>query len=359
MVSIEDIALFEKYDAGKLNENETEDFQKKLKDDSAFKSNYDKYLHVIKAVKQQQRYKERIQLFNDFFKSKDRSVSRHISTNDSASEGFPLKAIIFSSLIAVACTLAMVFVIMPMMQTNDGADSTHSVTEVEASQEETSVVKEIPADTSKTVVEKAVAETPAQLIINAFMISQSGYFLTQYSQIKEAKSLRVLGSDTSSRKVVLVHFDTGMDIAVLKVEKAEIKQYGTLVFRLATTQAAPETDIMLTYFSEGIKGINGKIIASESTSATTIYITDLSFNEHCSGAPIISRNGNVIGMSIEKGGQFEVIKSTELVAWLNRAAAEGKLPDYMPTTENRLSGLERPEQLTRLSPFLNKVLLFY
>jgi hypothetical protein len=356
MVSIEDIALFEKFDAGKLSEKESEDFQQKLKNDAAFKSNYDKYVHVLKSVKQQQRYKERLQLFNDFFKSKDRSVSRHMSSTDAVSGGFPVLAIVVSSLIAVVLTLAVVFFVLPVMQSQNNEESNEIAIVTEAVPE---AVAPIIADTAAVEVITAVIETPTQLTINAFMISQSGYFLSQYSKLKEAKSLRVLGADTTSRKVELVHFDVGLDLAVLKAEKTVVKQFGTLVFRLATTQASPDTDIMLSYFADGVKGINGKIVVNESATANANYSTDLPFNEHCIAAPIISKNGNVIGMAVQKGEKFEVIKSTELTAWLNRAAAEGKLPDYLPTTENRLSGLERSEQLSRLTPFISKVLLFY
>jgi len=358
MVSLEDIALFENFEAGKLNEKQLEDFKQKLDSDAAFKSNYQKYLSVIKSVKHQHKYKERIQLFNDFFKSKERSVSRHISTNESSTGSFPVKAVIFSSLIAIVLTLAAVFFIMPLIQ-KDGTDEVvETSAEVEVVEKEIAPVP-VAADTTETTVVPATPEPPVQLTINAFMISQSGYFLTQYSKIKDSKSLRILGADTMSRKVDLIHFDTGLDLAVLKAEKADIKHLGTLVFRLATTQASPDTDIMLSYYFEAVKSINGKITVNETTAPGATYSTDISFNEHCIGAPIISKNGNVIGMALQKGEQFEIVKSTELVAWLNRAAAEGKLPDYMPTTENRLSGLERPDQLNRLTPFLNKVLLFY
>jgi hypothetical protein len=357
MASIEDIALFESFSQGKLHESDLENFQKRLKDSPAFKSDYEKYLLVLESVKQQQAFKKRIVQFNEWYKEKDRFAARLNSDEIQPAGGAPLIPIVLTAIVSIGLT-ALFFIFFFSSSSNSEsviADEIEPV-EIENVTEDAIVAK--VADTISQVIEQpeAVAE---KLVINTFMISQSGYFLTQYSKIKDAKSYRIWSPDSSSYKATLVHYDLLLDLALLKVDKSEIKNKGTLVFRLATTQAGSETEVMAVAFQEELDSFKGEILKDESVDSNSLYGTDIRFDDNCTSVPVISKNGNIVGVGLQKEGNIEILKSLVVVAWLNKSVEDGKLPDYIMSTENRLSGLESQDQLKRLSPFVGKVLLFY
>jgi hypothetical protein len=358
MASIENIALFEKYSSGKLPDNERQDFEEKLKSNSEFNAQYHKYLSVLEAVKSQQLFQEQMQSFNERFKSKDRSVSG-VAGAQSSGSGTSIAAILITAVISVLVTgIVLFFLFFSLSPSEDKVANEVAADSVEQPISQNQPL-EMAVDT--TVVQKDTIAAP-ELIpanINAFMISQSGYFLSQYSKIKEAKSIRLLSADESNLKAEVVYFDEKLDLAILKADAEEVKSLGTLAYRLATTKAGPDTDLMAAYYQNGVKPLYGKITEPEEGDSDIYYPTDLDFNENCAAAPVISKNGNVVGMVISAGSEFRLYKSTELVNWLLATAAEGKMPDYKYADINRLSGIERPDQLTRMSPFVYRVLLFY
>jgi len=358
MASIENIALFEKYNSGKLSDDDRQEFEERLKSNSGFKAEYEKYLSVLEAVKSQQLFQEQMQSFNERFKSKDRSVSGLAST-ESSSGGVPVLAIFLTAVVSILITGLVCFF---LMFSNDTGEQKVSEQRDAENAEQTILQEEsieLVADSTDQKEEEAKEPMVKPVSINAFMISQSGYFISQYSKIKEAKSIRLLSAGESNLKAEVVYFDEKLDLVVLKAETADVKPLGTLAYRLATTKAGAGTDLMAVYFQNGVKPLYGKIVEPEEGDSDIYYPTDIDFNENCTSAPVISKNGNVVGMVVSAGSEFRLYKSTELVNWLLAAAAEGKLPDYKYADNNRLSGIERPDQLTRMTPFVFRVLLFY
>lgn len=358
MASIENITLFEKFSSKKLTDEERVAFEERLKSNSAFKAEYEKYLLVLEEVKSQQLFQEQMQVFNERFKSKDRSVSGLVSTESNRS-AFPALAIVITALISALVTGLIFFFLFFSSGKSNQKVAEQPIADISDQTTNQEPAIELSTDTA-TLKQQVVAEPEEKPIsINAFMISQSGYFITQYSKIKEAKSIRLLSADESNLKAEVVFSDENRDLALLKVDQADVKSLGTLAYRLATTKAGPETDLMAVYFQNGVKPLYGKIIEPEDGDSDIYYTTDLDFNENCASAPVISKNGNVVGLIISAGSEFRLYKSTELVNWLLAAAADGNLPEYKYADNNRLSGLERPDQLTRMTPFVFRVLLFY
>jgi len=358
MASIENIALFEKFNNGKLSDVERQEFEERLKSSSDFKAEYEKYLSVLDAVKSQQLFQEQMQFFNERFKSKDRSVSG-LAATESNSGGAPVLAILITAVVSILITGLVCFFLFFSNVTSEYVVTEQP--EIESSEQIFNQVESIEL-TADTVIQKEEVATEPEVkpvSINAFMISQNGYFLSQYSKIKEAKSIRLLSAGESNLKAEVVYFDEKLDLVVLKAEAADVKPLGTLAYRLATTKAGTGTDLMAVYFQNGIKPLYGKIVDLEEGDSDLYYPTDIDFNENCASAPVISKNGNVVGLAITSGSQYRLLKSTELVNWLAAISAEGKIPGFVLSDNNRLSGLERPDQLQRMTPFVFRVLLFY
>jgi S1-C subfamily serine protease len=358
MASIENITLFEKYNSGKLPDNERQDFEEKLKTNTGFNADYHKYLSVLAAVKSQQLFQEQMQTFNDRFKVKDRSVSGMASAQ-SSSGGTSVIAILITAIISIALSaLVFFFLFAPL----DFAEN-EIAEQLEVEQAEPTIspdqTTELVADTIAEQDTSGLEPEKEPVRINAFMISQSGYFLSQYSKIKAAKSIRLLSANESNLKAEVVYYDEKLDLAILKAEAADVKPLGTLAYRLATTKAGPDTDLMAVYFHNGIKPLYGKILEPQEGDSNLYYRSDLDLNDNCSSAPVISKNGNVVGVVISAESEYRLYKSTELVNWLQATAAQGKIPGYVYADNNRLSGIERPIQLTRMTPFVFRVLLFY
>lgn len=358
MASIENIALFEKFNSGKLSDNERQEFEERLKNNSGFNAEYLKYLSVLEAVKSQQLFQEQMKTFNERFKSKDRSVTGLASTK-SQSTGAPILAILVTAIISILLTGLAFFFLFFAGETSNQKNVEQP--EIEHSEQTTNQTQASELATDTTAKKEEVLKEPEVIpaSINAFMISQSGYFITQYSKIKEAKSIRLLSVSESNIKAEVVYFDENRDLAILKAEADDVKPLGALAYRLATTKAGSGTDLMAAYFQNGVNPLYGKIIEPEEGNSDIYYPTDLDFNENCASAPAISKNGNVVGVIISAGTEYRLYKSTELVNWLAATAAEGKIPGYVLSDNNRLSGLERPDQLQRMTPFIFRVLLFY
>lgn len=356
MVEIEDIKLFEKAVDERLTAEETESFQQRLSKNARFRANYEKYRQIILAVHEQQHYDALNVLLEENYKARNWALSQEELKNQRTF--WPL--LLGGSLILILI-IASVFWLSREPSPDEELTETRPQTEqvVQEKQSDTDpVAPQANAEESSTEQESAQGEgQPGVKNPTAFLIGQSGFFLTQYSSVKNARSLRIRHSDSTEYKVDLAFADSLLDIAVLKIVSGTWPTSLRLPYRLATTRALTGTEVMVVHqhslqnFSEGV------LVAANEGHPDHEYVVEPQLDVEISGGLVISRNGNVVAIAISANGGTKFIKSTYLVGTLSANAQQ--LEGYRPGIDNRLAGLEREEQIQRIAPFLFEVIRFY
>ncbi len=349
-----DIELFERAYRGELLPEQEETFNHRIESDSDFRLRYEKFGRLVNNIRQQKRYEELMVLLNENYKSRDWSTD---AVSDHRAK-YQLLALIA----VVAVIVGVVVLVWNLNKNGSQVIQTEEPRVAESYSEQESVLVDAEADVDPSVAtsEEQVDETAASgSNPTAFMISQKGYFITQYSPLREAKFFRLRQNDSTEYRAEIVLQDQGLDVAVLRLTDAWNSE-NRLPYRLATTQAYQNTEIMATARKGGkMVYTEGLITALNKDGVFDYYAVELADAEALSGGPVISKNGNVVAILVATDEGVQIVKSTYLVGLLAQNASDPRLADYLPETNNRLAGVERVEQLQRLEPFVLEVIRFY
>lgn len=358
MADLKDIELFEKHRRGSLSEMEIEAFENRLKSDDDFADCFRRYEQVIADIKQQQTYENLMVELDEVHKTNDWSApTSEIMQSNKQSYGWLL------CLLAVLAAATIAFFVARSIYSSNSSAST----ELPRETEEASFATEpgaLEPDTVVASVQKPISAVEAEQTQpnpTAFMISESGYFVAQYSAIKTARSLRLRQNDTTEYKVKMLFNDPELDVAVLRLSEGSWPRKSRLPYRLATTQAFANTEVMAVARSGEMAFGLGHIKALESNGIRDFYSVELQEGAPIpmSGGALLSRNGNVVAFIRSADDSSEFVKSTELVGLLARHASDPEMADYLPAADNRLAGLEREFQRQKMEPFVLEVIQFY
>ena len=136
---------------------------------------------------------------------------------------------------------------------------------------------------------------------SGFLINNDGYIITNFHVIDEANKLTVkLGKDTTSYEGKIIRFDENYDLAIIKIEKKTIhylmlKESGEIdagepVIAIGTPAALELGQSVSKGIASGNRTIDGKS-----------YIqTDVSINPGNSGGPLLTEQGEVVGIVVRK-----------------------------------------------------------
>ncbi len=130
-----------------------------------------------------------------------------------------------------------------------------------------------------------------------FMISDNGFIVTNAHVIAGASAANAITSDREAKKLILVGYDTNLDLALLKIQGS----YQPLEFETADNVDIGEKVIAIGNplglsfsVSEGI--VSGKGRVGENNLPAYIQ-TDAALNPGNSGGPLINTKGKVIGIN--------------------------------------------------------------
>lgn len=361
MVEISDIELFEKAAQGELSKGKNDVFVRRLAEDADFKANYENYKKIVTAIKQQQHYEELMVVLNESYKSKDWAAPA-VEIESATS---PIKYWLITAILLIVAVVVSFFIARAIYAGEERLADEESVSDqsevVDSQPPEDQEVKVSDQTVEPTIDEPESTEPiPQKATPTAFMIAGSGYFITQYSAVNDARSLRLRQNDTTEYKVDMVVHDTDLNIAVLRLEQGQVNSLSSLPFRLATTQAFANTEVMVVGRNGQLVNREGVISALESNGSFNHYELEIDDAPEFSGAAVISKNGNIVAIGISQSdGAMQYLKSTHVVGMLARSTGEPGMDDYIPAANNRLAGLEREDQLERIAPFVLEVIKFY
>ena len=361
MVAPEDILLFEKANKGELNPEEMAAFEQRLSKDKGLQEAFEKYQQIIRDIKQQQHYEDLMVVLNEQYKSRNWSVApEETEFRKSPYLIWILVAVglIGAVILTYAITRSMYVGTAETEQVSQDMNGENGTTGESGEAGVSDEMEAVPeAETEEIAEEESAATDPNP---TAFMISQNGYFLTQFSAVRDARFLRLRQNDTIEYKVEVVLSDATLDIAVLKLLNDDWKRTNRLPYRLATTQAFPNTEIMAVGRAGDLRNENGNITSLDENGAFEFYSVEITEGARFKGGPVISKNGNIVAIvTTNEAGEPRFVKSTNLVGMLARNANDPSLSDYLPSGSNNLAGQERPDQLNRIKPFMLEVIRFY
>lgn len=142
---------------------------------------------------------------------------------------------------------------------------------------------------------------------SGFIVSESGYILTNAHAVSDAKKLEVTFSDSSVAEALMVGFDLTTDIAVIKIPEEKVLCYLTLgdssvvrsgEYVLAIGNPLGSEDLYGTVSMGIISGTNRQVNIDGFTN--TFIQTDAALNPGNSGGPLLNMQGHVIGMNTAK-----------------------------------------------------------
>jgi S1-C subfamily serine protease len=200
-----------------------------------------------------------------------------------------------------------------------------------------------------------VAPTSA-FVGTAFAISNDGYFLTASSAIKDAAKVQFVNpSDGQSMEAAVVHVDAANDLALLRIS-------GEMASSIVPYRFSPdgakigEEVYSLGFPEESIFYSNGSLHSVNSQTG------QIGLKSASAGAPVISSNGQIVGMINGTKGVVsdtpDMVKVEQISKMLKEIAADRSIQVNVPQ-KNKLFYSDRTRQIEQVSPFLFRVEVFY
>ena len=177
-------------------------------------------------------------------------------------------------------------------------------------------ITEVIASVKGAVVGVMAVTGDGYSIGSGVSVSDGGYILTNHHVIDNAKSITIYLADQTTAGAQLLYSDSAMDIAVLKCEK-------NLPYLVCTTKElsvgedviAIGTPLSLDFKNTVTKGIVSALNRTVGISSLGGYTTymqnliqhDASINPGNSGGPLLTTNGEVVGINTLKASDAEGI----------------------------------------------------
>jgi hypothetical protein len=365
---INEILLFEKAFKGAMSEREKQQFDESLLNDEELQKRYRDYTRLMHGILEQQRYTDLMALCNEEFKARDWSDPAAIENSRKVNY-----RLIFG-IIGVTIILGIVGAMILFVDWNSSIQQAGTA-EVRNEPAQPATTN-MPANEAAGLNEETLSDTTVALVTDdlsgqseeneqlyrnsAFLISPEGYFLTTYDAVSETRSVRLRRGDTLDFKTELIIVNESLNLAVLKVISPPWDKTTRLPYRLAGMQASQQTAINFCFPGQSEPEADGEITGLADGNNPDYYAFSLPQLPEFSGLPVISRNGNVVGIFINPDDkQPRLLKSTVIARWLTENAGHEGLKQYRPVSENRLAGLERENQILKLEPFVLAVVPFY
>lgn len=140
---------------------------------------------------------------------------------------------------------------------------------------------------------------------SGFIVTDSGYIVTNYHVVEGGKSYKVTTYDNKEYDAKLIGYEESNDIAVLKIEGDSFQsvKYGNSssisVGDDVYVIGNPLGDLTYTLTSGVVSALN-RLIKSDDGSLINMFQTDAAVNSGNSGGPVFDSTGSVVGIATAK-----------------------------------------------------------
>lgn len=183
---------------------------------------------------------------------------------------------------------------------------------------------------------------------SGFFITRDGYFVTNYHVIRDATDIALRDINGKLHKATIVRTDKANDIAILKADGI----FSALPIGNSRTIRRGSTVITVGYPHIDVQGLEPKVSEgivnslSGIADAPNVFQISAPIQSGNSGGPLVSLDGNVIGVIVSKLSASEMFKTTgDMPQNVNYAIKS----NYLLEVVSNVSGLE-----DKLTPPTNK-----
>ena len=230
--------------------------------------------------------------------------------------------------------------------------------EIKSQQIEKKVNKLEKNVSSTTVVEKPRVE--ATFRATGFLIDGNNNFIvTNAHVIKEARNQLIVENNKGEQFVARsIYVNPATDIAILKVTDNDFKKLPPIPYSIRKTNAKlGEQVFMLGYPKQEIVYGEGYISAKNGYMMDTIYCQlSTSANEGNSGSPVITKNGELLGiitsMETNAEGVVFAIKSANIYHAIDEVKKMKEYKDIKITSQPSLKGADRTSQIEKVADYV-------
>ncbi len=212
-------------------------------------------------------------------------------------------------------------------------------------------------DASTQAKTEAAPKFEANFRATGFLADGDGYIITNAHVVDNAKNIIVENKKGEQFYARPVYADKTTDLAILKITDTSFKKVVNLPYTFPKTSAELGEHIFtLGYPREEVVYGEGYLSAKSGYYGdTTSYQISISVNPGNSGAPVINKNGDIIGIISSKetnaDGVVFAIKSKNIYTALKDLKDDSiRLP-----LVNSLKGLDRVHQIQKLEDFVYMV----
>lgn len=356
--------LFDRYLAGELSAEEKAGFETRLKEDAEFAASFDKHQTIIETLglsEQRRQLKDILSTIHHQEFGKDAKI---ISIKE---EGFIKKhgrTFAVAASVAVLAVLGTIAILstggyLLKKQSNEITDLKRDVTELKYSQD--AIIEGLKVAARKPVTTYA----PANIEGTGFALNNKGYFVTSWHMVNNADSVFVTNTTIGRASAKLVHSDPALDIAIYKMDNAELLKSQPFPFSFKN-QSADIGDKIFTLGYPRRDAVYGEGALSSLTgfnNDTTMYQISIPVNPGNSGGPLMDEQGNIIGVIRGKQSSAEAtgfaIKLDLVKQSISKLENDSLKKDLsFDAKRSPLKGLKRSEQIKRIQPFVFNVMVY-
>lgn len=335
--------LAEAYLAGTLSEQEQSDLRTRLQVDLKFANEFNDSVNILRSLRGSSEEKQFRAKINDVhnnlpkdFKAKQKTIS--LSYWRTAG---------IAASIAIITSLATFWV---AQHNNNKIASQYSLLRRDLEtykQFQKKIIGDIKKQTSSPQLRARYTGT-------GFAIANEGYLATSYHVVKGADSVYIQHADGNYYKTRMVTFNEATDVAVLQVESDSFQfaKYD-IPYTLKSSRQLAARVFTLGFPQDEIVYNEGYISAQNGYSGdTTQFRLDIQAGPGQSGAPVVNKEGYIIGIitgkESESAGTTYAVSSDALIDLLKTLPEDNKIK--VPSI-NRLGRYNRERQIDKLQHY--------
>ncbi len=267
---------------------------------------------------------------------------------------------------AIAALISIVAVSASLLSVNfsnvGNQKSTHAYQELRREVEnlkknQKRIINNIKSDTKDTETASLKGFTGTGIAL-----TQSGYILTSYHVVEDAKSVYVSNEKFEQLKASPIFTDPVLDLAVLKVEEENFQGFAEMPFSFRKAVADPGEKVFTLGYprDEMVYGEGSVSSYTGFEGDTTSYQISIPVNPGNSGGPLFDGQGNLIGIISGRNATAEGASFAVKSRWIAETLKTHESTDnhWSIPLRKSLRGLDRTAQIKRLKEYVFMVKVY-
>ena len=353
------VDLFDEYLSGKMNSEDANAFELKLKHDENFANEYKDYLAIVETL-QQAAFKNNLRaklkkLHQENF-GKTNIVGIHEQKNFYSRF---IKPFGVAASVAVFAVLATLFLLsaggyLIKKQNSDYTELKRELYQLKNNQD--AIRKHLSGAKTKS-------KQPANFSGTGFALNNKGYLITSLHMVNASDSVYIGLKSGENIPARIVYTDTRLDIAILKLENDSVLKGASIPYSFKSTESdLGEKIFTLGYPSDFIVYGEGSVSSAAGSGDTAQYQISIPVNPGNSGGPLFDEEGNVIGVIRGKNANAEgtgyAIKSVYIHSLINSIEDETLKSDLKLPLKNNIRKQKRNNQIKNVEPYIFTILVY-